>query len=248
MDEDNEPITEDYLGFRLSVTFRLQVAVNDGGEDDWTFASDSEYVKKAFDGNYDDTRTLKGMVNESEKWRGSYTGLPTVVSNEGGDGGYIFLKYRVIETAVSYNGHVQTIEWESNNYKDPDAGLVDNAVFEQKSNTNISTNTLNTMEVSVKKVWNDGGNQYNTRPGAHAPMTWTSWFVLQRSTDGSNWDNVAVIDLYGGNTEASQISGQRWEHTFTGLPVADYRSGDAVNYDYRIRELQPRENGYLLSD
>ena len=250
VDEINDPITVDYLGFDLSVTFRLQVAVNDGGEDEWTFASDSKYVKQAFDGTYDDTRTLEGRVHESEKWRGSYTGLPTVVSDE--NGGYIFLKYRVIETAVSYgSNHTQTIPWdeETNGYGEiTDAGLVDNAEFTQHNNTNISTNTLDTMEVSVKKVWNDGGNQYNTRPGANAPMTWTSWFVLQRSTDGSNWDNVAVIDLHGGNTEESQIRGQRWEHTFTGLPVADYSGGTAVNYDYRIRELQPKEGDYLLSD
>ena len=251
--EPEQEITEDYLGFDLFVTFKLQVAVNNGGVETWEDASKNEYVTKALGDQYEYEITVKARVDD-DAWqnaaKNNFTGLPTVVSNED-DGGYIFLKYRVIETAVSYNGHVQTIEWESNNYKDPDAGLVDNAVFEQKSNTSISTNTLDTMEVSVKKVWNDGGNQYNTRPGANAPMTWTSWFVLQRSSDsGNTWDNVAVIDLHGGNTEESQIRGQRWEHTFTGLPVADYSGGTAtaVDYDYRIRELQPKEGDYLLSD
>ena len=110
--------------------------------------------------------------------------------------------------------------------------------------------------MSVTKVWDDTDNQYGTRPGADEPWTWGSWFVLQRSTtpsDDTSWQNVAVFEkLYGNNAESANDtdpdSSGRWTDTITGLPTMDYSGENAEPYTYRVRELQPKDGGYSMTD
>ena len=275
VDADGKTITEDYLGFDLTVHFQLQVSANGGAWQDAAkyFAEQgisnvAIEVTGAVQGATDkDTASIKGKVNAAvwgtkDSPKGAFTKLPTVLKI-GND--YIPLQYRVIETGVSYGSTTQTVSnltldelstgganTTTGTYTVSGAGssLVRESTFTRYDNdgVSVSTNQLSTMEVSVEKIWDDGDNQYNTRPDPDLPMTWTSWFVLQRQTaaDGDTWKNVAVVKLYGGD-EKGDAAGERWEYTFSGLPTANYGSG-GNSYTYRVRELQPRAGGYTLSD
>lgn len=275
VDADGKKITENYLGddFNLTVTFQLQVSA--GGMKTWENASqyfsknnintDAVEVNGATQVTEEDwdTASITDTVNASA-WNtgGTFENLPTVIRN--GDD-YISLQYRVIETSVSYGESVsQTISLPKGGQNDSnfsyalsEHGLVTAAEFKRADDSGLSTSTnkLSTTEVSVTKVWEDGSNQYNTRPGVSAPMTWTAWFLLQRTADGAepddaDWENVAVVKLYGGdgNDKNGAPATEKWEHTFAGLPLADYSSGTGQNYIYRVRELQPPADGSYTSD
>ena len=95
----------------------------------------------------------------------------------------------------------------------------------------------------MTKVWDDTNNQYGTRPGAEAPWTWSSWFVLQRSTDNADWENVAVFDkLYGSNAERKDDadSSGTWTAELTGLPTMDFSASPARNTPTGCGSYSPR--------
>lgn len=267
-------IAEDYLGFDLTVSFQLQVR---------EMGSDAAW-KNANEWTYDGNKTLnfadgatansltgpiaggatidKDGATTARAWFYSFKNLPGVVQDA--NDRYIFLEYRVIETAVSWGTGNQPIDLPDTGsdgpYFDYEVGksLVTSATFNRNANANTSTSTnkLDTTSVSVTKVWDDTDNQYGTRPGADGPWTWGSWFVLQRATDADNsedesveWENVAVFEkLYGNNAESANDtdpdSSGRWTDTITGLPTMDYSGETAKSYTYRVRELQPRDGGY----
>ena len=220
-----------------------------------------------------DTATITATV-DAAVWGtgGTFTKLPTVLKI---DGRYTLLQYRVIETSVTYNGIKQEIKdlnldnaasgaTTTGSYTVDTANgkLVSGATFTRYNNAgkSTSTNKLETTSVSVTKVWDDTDNQYGTRPGADEPWTWGSWFVLQRATDADNsedesveWENVAVFEmLYGNNAESANDtdpdSSGRWTDTIIGLPTMDYSGGTAKSYSYRVRELQPKDGGYSMTD
>ena len=224
VDADGKKITENYLGddFELTVNFQLQVS--DDEKKTWEDAAEyfggkniptsAVTVSGANKGETWDTASITGTVDASA-WNtgGTFENLPTVI-RKGDD--YISLQYRVIETSVKYGtSGSQDISLPSDekangsafsySLGDTDTHLVTEATFERTDKgLSTSTNTLSTTEVSVTKVWDDGSNQYNTRPGVEAPMTWTAWFLLQRTADSAepddaDWENVAVVKLYGGD-------------------------------------------------
>lgn len=252
VDSDNNEIAEDYLGFELSVTFKLQVSTN--SDQSWHDAKDDEYVKAAVTSNYWFEKTNTGRIDETDKWKGSFDNLPTIAKDENGSN--VYLTYRVVETSVKYGSGSagQNISISADEaYKVDPNGLVTSATFSKSNNTSTTTNMLSTTSVSVTKVWEDGSNQYGTRPGASGPWTWSAWFVLQRSSDnGTNWENVAVFDkLFGQNqNSAAESTGNgTWTAIIDGLPTMDYSGTDPKNYTYRVRELQPPVSGdYTLED
>ena len=271
---DDQPISADYLGFDLTVDFQLQVRESGSGE--WTNASKWTYTNEdgesanlgLEDGK--DTNSLTGRVaggNTTDKggdetapaWTYTFEDLPSAVKDK--DGSYIFLEYRVIETKVSWAENTTGLdialptsgEDSSSNifdYSVNSGSLVTGAEFSHNTNTSTTTNTLDTTSVSVTKVWSDGGNQYNTRPGAEGPWSWESWFVLQRSTTPNvedSWEEVALFEyLYGKNENNDEAAADgRWEDTISGLPTIDK---DGKKYHYRVRELQPKAGGYTDAD
>lgn len=260
-DEDGKPITkpitEDYLGFNLKVTFKLQARTQTGGEfSAWEDARSNEYVKQAMGSDWSDEATLSGPVNADEStWSGTFEGLPGVVKDPT-SGAYVFLAYRVIETEVSYGDHTQTIgrgEVDEGlnaefDYEVENRGLVTSASFERDDNLSVSSNVLDTTSVTVAKTWDDGENQYGTRPGSTGPYTWSAWYVLQRSSDGGeSWEVVDLFEmLYGGNSAdgTDAPSNEKWSDTISGLPTTDWLTNSF--YIYRVRELQYREGGYSL--
>ena len=258
-DKGGNSIKEDYLGFDLTVTFKLQVKP-DGGT--WQDASNyfteagcglrSEVltsIKNAitttgFTKNPDDPfrATRTGRI-DSAVWGGTnrFNNLPTVIQLTGGSS--VKLAYRVVEESVAYGDHTQTITVGNDaSYKVENEGLVSEAEF---SGNNKTTNTISTTSLTVEKVWEDSNNIYDTRPGGDNVMTWESWFVVQRSTNGTDWKNVEIVRLYGHNTEQA---GDRWSETISDLPVSDYSGNTSTPYTYRVRELQPKDGDYTLGE
>lgn len=274
-DENGDPLTKDYLGFALSVTFELQVsmdsdrvnglALTDG---EWIPAAEAaeEYpsIQAALkaNGSPSGTKTLTGHVTDAV-WNGSFTGLPSVIKVEDADGAedqYIFLKYRVVETAVSYGEAPHQTELSVSLNSDgtylygpdsEDTVIAGGSLnHNPTANRSTSTNRLSTLSVTARKVWQDSENLYDTRPGGDNVMTWKSWFVLQRQAEGeTTWDNVEVFKLYGRDSAdgTGASNDERWAYTISDLPRVDEQNR---TYEYRIRELQPREDDsdYTLND
>lgn len=249
VDESDTPITSDYIDFPVTVTFQLQVKAGDG---DWQNAGD--YFDQALGdkaGTIDNTVTVNGWEEgadytasktgkvHNQNWSGSFQNLPRVI-RVGGE--LVALDYRVVETAVAYNGTTQTIELNGDSYTVTDSGLVTGATL----NGNTTTNTLSAISVTVAKEWVDNENQYDTRPNSQGGnMTWESWFVLQRKTEnGETWDNVKLVNLYGtnrNNSEGSTGTGEKWSETISGLPTMDFTSENGGKYTYRFQELKPKQ-------
>ena len=274
-DGNDQLITEDYLGFDLTVTFKLQVKPENG---EWQDAS------KYFVGNKGITIThpsgwtsvesdqflvsKSGRVNAGD-WSGSFGNLPTVVQE---DEKTVELQYRVVETTVAYPAdgtpiNTQTFEPGTEaadgsfTYTKPEGspanGLVTEATYRKDDATHVTTNKLSTTSLTVEKEWEDNNNQYNSRPNpaeGSQSMTWEAWFVVQRTTSGASaseadWKNIKVIRLFGGNagSEAEDTTtGHHWSETVSGLPTADFQNGGT--YTYRVRELQPKAGGYDMGD
>lgn len=265
-DEEGNKLTEDYLDFPLSVTFQLQISSRQAGENDWSewspaSASTYQSVQEALalpQNGENGTKTLTGYVTEAV-WNGSFTSLPSVIKVEGTDQ-YIFLKYRVVETAVSYGEEPHqtklSVSLNSDGTYSYEADSEDTVIAGGSLNHNAavnrstSTNRLSTLSVTARKVWQDSENLYDTRPGGDDVMTWKSWFVLQRQAEGeTTWENVAVFELYGRDSAdgTGTADDERWAYTISDLPRVDEQNR---TYEYRIRELQPREDNsdYKLND
>ena len=264
VDEDGNPIEEDYLGLELKVTFELQVReVQTGGK----YTSASKYFSENLDTdvynqifpNYAFSQTLSGRIDASSGWSGTFSGLPQQIKKKDAtEGELTALEYRVIETEIQYgtNGKIaiscnDTEGGESYTYTFTDNGLFypyykDNGGVSHSSENKDQYNQLKTTEFAVKKVWaNDSENRYKTRPATAAEgYTWETSFLIQRSFDNSNWENVTVtengeqvpfiVTLYGtdGESEKSLF--------LTGLPEAGVKEdGTTATLSYRAWELQP---------
>ena len=238
-DSDGNAITEDYLGRELSVTFQLQVRETGGNE--WMNA-DAYFDGKDLPKEVEFTKTIEGTLNPSATWSGSFTKLPLAIK----DGEQIVrLQYRVVETSATVtdgtneNSQNLTIIEETNDdgifaYDVTGNGLVTNATLKETADGKwITTNTLDLDSLTITKVWNDGNNQFGTRPSPGGDTyTWTASFIVQRQENGE-WKTLQsrnnedkVFTLYGNEKTDGDT-----DHTITisGLPEGEYR----------VVELQP---------
>lgn len=237
-DSDGNAITEDYLGRELSVTFQLQVRETENGE--WTNA-DAYFDGKELPEEVEFTKIIEGTLNPSATWSGSFTKLPLAVK---ANGEIVRLEYRVVETSVTVadgtNEKSQTLtiaeapnEDGTIDYTVDGEGLVLGAKLENISGKWITTNTLDLDSLTITKVWNDGNNQFGTRPSPGGDTyTWTASFIVQRQENGE-WKTLQsrnnedkVFTLYGNEKTDGDT-----DHTITisGLPEGEYR----------VVELQP---------
>lgn len=238
-DSDGNAITEDYLGRELSVTFQLQV--RETGDNEWMNA-DAYFEGKDLPKEVEFTKTIEGTLNPSTTWSGSFTKLPLAIK----DGEQIVrLEYRVVETSATVtdgtneNSQNLTIIEETNDdgifaYDVTGNGLVTNATLKETADGKwITTNTLDLDSLTITKVWNDGNNQFGTRPSPGGDTyTWTASFIVQRQ-EGDDWKTLQsrnnqdkVFTLYGNEKTDGDT-----DHTITisGLPEGEYR----------VVELQP---------
>lgn len=238
-DSDGNAITEDYLGRTLSVTFQLQVRETEN--DEWTnadayFTGDKELPEQVVF-----TETIEGTLNPSTNWSGSFTKLPLAIKDENDE--IVRLQYRVVETNVTVtdgtNEKSQTIaitkkvnEDGSLAYNVNSEGLVIDAALKVDGTKSTTTNKLDLDSLTITKVWDDGGNQFGTRPSPGGDTyTWTASFIVQRQENGewktlqSRNDEDKVFTLYG--NEATDTGDKSF--TISGLPQGTYR----------VVELQP---------
>lgn len=236
-DSDGNAITEDYLGRELSITFQLQV--RETGDNEWTNA-DAYFKDKTLPEEVKFTKIIKSTLNPSATWSGSFTKLPLAIK----DGEQIVrLQYRVVEISVDVTDDDKdpqtiTITEDTNEdkallYKVDGDGLVTNATLENVDGKWITTNTLDLDSLTITKVWNDGNNQFGTRPSPGGDTyTWTASFIVQRQEDGK-WTTLQsrnnqdkVFTLYGNEKTDSDTD---HKITISGLPEGEYR----------VVELQP---------
>ena len=251
-DGEAEPITEDYLGFKIAVTFELQVRVK-GTDEPWVDADAygpfKDYIDDeddgVFDGGYAFEKTLTGFINEKKS--GSFKDLPLVIPGTGSS--VISLEYRVVETQVKYGEKPYEVEIDA----DGDTYTVNpGAPFtppvEIPGGDNAHTNLLETQNLTVTKTWEeDHGNAYGSRPDTdRTGYDWQVSFLIQQSSDGKNWAPVQahdgdakedlVVTLYGTNDQSTVSA------TISSLPTVD-KHGNLISY--RAMEL---EDGYTLTD
>lgn len=247
-DSDGNAITEDYLGRELSITFQLQV--RETGDNEWTNA-DAYFKDKTLPEEVKFTKIIKSTLNPSATWSGSFTKLPLAIK----DGEQIVrLQYRVVEISVDVTDDDKdpqtiTITEDTNEdkallYKVDGDGLVTNATLENVDGKWITTNTLDLDSLTITKVWNDGNNQFGTRPSPGGDTyTWTASFIVQRQEDGK-WTTLQsrnnqdkVFTLYGNEKTDSDTD---HKITISGLPEGEYR----------VVELQPgyKAEGGVISD
>lgn len=255
-DKNDQPITQDFLGEDLKVTFELQVRANES--DEWENAA--SYFKRylgdqyitIFPGGLTATKELKGKINAGESvWSGKFENLPAVykpsdnaqVIADTDAQGFVHFEYRVVETSVKYNGLTQEIEVDNDNKYYPDDanyGLVDEATLATSDDKTLftTTNKLKLGSLSIEKDWLDGNNQYGTRPSEGVSgYTWVASFAVQKKADdGSSWEMVTdaagkdlVVTLRGDNSDAAESR----KATVAGLPTGE---------TYRVVELQPGWN------
>lgn len=242
-DKLGQVIDEDYLDATLKVSFVAQVKPE--GEN-WQNAADylegvlgADKYKEVFEENEAFTATLSGQISEASKWNGSFEKLPAVVMKEGEA---IHLQYRVVETrvevaypdggpedqtiTVTYNG-----DGENGKYTiEPTGGLVIDAALKVDGTKSTTTNKLDLDSLTFTKKWNDGNNQFGTRPAPDGEnFSWTASFVVQRQ-ENDGWTTLQsrnnedkVFTLYGNDSESNK------SFTISGLPQGTYR----------VVELQP---------
>lgn len=256
-----EQITDDYFGYDLYITFKLQVSVDAGK----TWQDAAEYFPDALGENFKTvfpkeeatfTKEIHGAVNETAS--GSFDGLPSVIG-KGGTETYTVLEYRAVETKVRFgeDENAPSVELrvdDDGNYTFE--GLNSSEPFTPlswKSDTgNAHRNVFDDTDLTVRKVWEDDNNNiYGSRPASEDPSKdWEVVFLIQSREQGSDdesaWQAVTVRDVgFGETTETTHdltvtIRGSNSENpasvTIRSLPGKNI-AGKTL--EYRAVELQP---------
>ena len=220
VDSDGNPVTGDFLGYYLKVTFKLQVKTGDGN---WQDANGNiPGLSDLLPNDYSFTQTLEGYLMD-EDWNtgGKFTDLPVVI-NAGTDAApnIVDVSWRVVESEIRYGtkeavesgdeGMVNVIDVKTL----PKNGNTDEYTYEfspaspfspkyenGKGNTPdtvIHQNALESTGFSITKRWvDDAKNAYKTRPETNvAGADWETCFVLQRTSKENpteaDWDLVTV--------------------------------------------------------
>ncbi|MBM6949453.1 hypothetical protein [Mordavella massiliensis] len=194
-------------------------------------------------GSYTFEQTVSGRVNEDWKTV-KFKDLPACIKSQ--DGTALKIRYRIVETAISYQMpgeqevkiSVQTDpapDGSSWTYKYTDSLLAPACPGNENSydlNDRTVYNGLQTSALTVKKNWEDSGNAYRTRPEAgQSGKDWEASFLIQRSAGaGQDWESVQVysegkkegapliLTLYGANGDAAA------QKTISNLPKGRYRA------------------------
>lgn len=214
VDEDNKEISTDYFG-DVKVDFKLQVSTDETKWNDIPdFFTNEEPVE---DGqvhvsseilNLDKEETYKGSItakmNAGETaWQHTFSDLPRAVNVENAAKKLI---YRVVETSVTYTlpgEESTTVEVEINGdtytVKD-DSGIFTEAILTEPTSgvTWITTNTIKTVDLEIRKIWDDQDNKYGTRPEGGSDGTWKVDFIIQyqdpKDVETGEYHNVTTKD------------------------------------------------------
>lgn len=214
VDEDNKEISTDYFG-KVKVDFKLQVSDDDGKswKDITDFFTNEEPVE---DGqvhvsseilNLDKEETYKGSItakmNAGETaWQHTFSDLPRAVNVENAAKKLI---YRVVETKVTYTlpGEDKATEVTvtidgDNKYTVAEDGIFTEATLTEPTSgaTWTTTNTMKTVDLEIRKIWEDQNNKYHTRPEGGSDGTWKVDFLIQYrdKDDGAGIYETVKVD------------------------------------------------------
>lgn len=261
--EEYTQITDDYFGYDLYITFKLQV--KEEGREEWQDAA--EYFPDALGENFQTvfpkeeatfTQEIHGAVNETAS--GSFDGLPSVIGKDGTET-YTVLEYRAVETKVRFGKEEGAPSVDLSVDKDGNyefENLDSSEPFTPlpwKSGTgNAHQNVFDDTDLTVQKVWeNDNNNIYGSRPASEDPSEdWEVVFLIQSREQGSgdDWQAVTVRDVGFGETAETThdltvtIRGSNSEGTAGNPASVTIRSLPGKNIagntlEYRAVELQP---------
>lgn len=263
--EEYTQITDDYFGYDLYITFKLQVSVDAGK----TWQDAAEYFPKALGDKFETvfpvgtatfTKEIHGAVNETAS--GSFDGLPSVIG-KGGTETYTVLEYRAVETKVRFGKEEGAPSVELRVYNDgtytfvkSDASKPFTPLPWEPDTGNAHQNVFDDTDLTVRKVWEDDNNNiYGSRPASEDPSKdWEVVFLIQSREQGSDdesaWQAVTVRDVgFGETTETTHdltvtIRGGNSEGTAGNPASVTIRSLPGKNIagktlEYRAVELQP---------
>ena len=258
-----EQITDDYFGYDLYITFKLQV--KEKGRKEWQDAE--SYFRGELDNKFETvfpdkeatfTKEIYGAVNETAS--GSFDGLPSVIGADGTET-YTVLEYRAVETKVRFgkDGSAPSVELrvdDDGNYEF--VGLNSSEPFTplhwELNTGNAHRNVFDDTDLTVRKVWKeDNNNIYGSRPASEDPSKdWEVVFLIQSREQGSgdDWQAVTVRDVgFGETVETTHdltvtIRGSNSEGTAENPASVTIRSLPGKNIagktlEYRAVELQP---------
>ena len=264
-----DPAEDEYGLQPDSVTVALQVNLTKHGAtgetDDWqeavrelseirgitgTTAEDNAIIAaKIFD---------EKVLSAGNGWKGSWSDLPTQV--KGADGTLYDIEYRAVETkigdvavtpptgnaAVSGQGNAYGIvsSYRPSQETTYPKAKPDETVDDPHVGTTTITNTLVPTGVSVKKVWSDKDNAWDTRGNGG---TWTVSYLLQRTTDNTNWEWVTQYgetlgegdDLFSDKIVGGTVTNESKDLTYTWSNLPLYGSDNKTIYTYRVVERVP---------
>ena len=260
-----EQITDDYFGYDLYITFKLQV--KEESREEWQDAAD--YFRRELGDKFETvfpdkeatfTKEIHGAVNETAS--GSFDGLPSVIG-KGGTETYTVLEYRAVETKVRFGGgeNAPSVELrvdDDGNYEFVDLNSSEpfTPLSWEPDTGNAHRNVFDDTDLTVRKVWeNDNDNIYGSRPASEDPSEdWEVVFLIQSREQGSDdesaWQAVTVRDVgFGETTETTHdltvtirdgnsegTAGNPASVTIRSLPGKNI-AGNPL--EYRAVELQP---------
>ncbi|MDD2960144.1 MAG: SpaA isopeptide-forming pilin-related protein [Lachnospiraceae bacterium] len=196
-----------------NITFQLQYRIN--GTDSWNeiteeITSDATHDLSGIPG----TRTAEVNPTTGAVKDATWTDLPRHAATTDLSEQHTYC-YRVVEVQDSPQSDTFTAS----------APEVD-GVLAGDVTTVTTTNTLNTASLSIAKTWNDGENQYDTRPDSIT-------YKLEYSTDGSNWSELP--DDWAAAKTVTASASESYGVTVKNLPSYNDEN-PAVPYQYRAAE------------
>lgn len=258
----------------VSIEVTLQARYQVVGSTDWSAWADADVAFGTSGMNRplpDTQQPIKTQtLDAANNWTYTWESVPTVVTNDAGTSYNV--QYRVVEssmtqtassqspvdvdiaqngdtthsngnceiaydTTLSYNGAGVTEQTE--NVLGPGQGN------EIESATTI-TNTLESTQLSIKKVWDDESNMWGLRDevqNSDGSTYWTVTYRLQQRVGDNEW--AYATDVNGNQIEATLRSAMvgtdgnvidEATATFTGLPMYD---AAGKPYEYRAVEVVP---------
>ena len=265
--EDEKPITEDYLGLG-DITITGELWVGEKGADGKVsnmqkaseyFTSENGWIgpDKWWDEKPDFTVDLITQLGDNDQTK-TISNLPRVAVENGDTKELV---YAIVEAKIKVTNpdYTQTFiwKWEDGKLtvesKTPDQGLFTPQEITVGGSTTIINNRLQTTDLSVEKLWVGDENETNLRPSPIA-------VVVQRKVQQEGGDQSEQADeltratlmaprttedgwenVPNGNNGYLTVKLEEandWKETIPNLPTYGIQDNGLVTYDYRIRELK----------
>ncbi|MCI7730785.1 SpaA isopeptide-forming pilin-related protein [Enorma burkinafasonensis] len=257
----------------VSIEVTLQARYQVVGSTDWSAWADADVAFGASGMNRPLPNTQQPIktqtLSAANNWTYTWESVPTVVTND--EGKSYNVQYRVVESSMTQTEGSQAVNVDIAENGDTtqsngnceityDKTLSYNGVGVTEQTENVLgpgqgneiesattiTNTLESTQLSIKKVWDDESNMWGLRDevqNSDGSTYWTVTYRLQQRVGDNEW--VYATDVNGNQIEATVRSAMvgtdgnvidEATATFTGLPMYD---AAGKPYEYRAVEVVP---------